>query len=119
MLTILSVTFPFFALVFAGYLAARRGWLPLAAIPGLTLTPPDATYVLFFGLPPGSEAAEAVVERLQRRHGVALVPGSPRWFGPGGAGHLRLCFATSEAILAEGLRRVARGLAERPEAPGA
>jgi bifunctional pyridoxal-dependent enzyme with beta-cystathionase and maltose regulon repressor activities len=39
------------------------------------------------------------------------VPGSPRWFGPGGAGHVRLCFATSEAILAEGLRRFSAGMA--------
>ncbi len=45
MLTILTVTFPFFALVFAGYLAARRGWLPLAAIPGLNV------FVLYFALP--------------------------------------------------------------------
>ena len=45
MLNILSVTFPFFALVFAGYLAARRGWLPLAAIPGLN------AFVLYFALP--------------------------------------------------------------------
>lgn len=45
MLNILSVTFPFFALVFTGYVAARRGWLPLAAIPGLN------TFVLYFALP--------------------------------------------------------------------
>ena len=45
MLNILSVTLPFFALVFAGYLAARRGWLPLAAIPGLN------AFVLYFALP--------------------------------------------------------------------
>lgn len=45
MASILLVTFPFFALVAAGYLAARRGWLPLAAIPGLN------GFVLFFALP--------------------------------------------------------------------
>ena len=45
MLPILSVTFPFFALVLCGYLAARRGLLPLAAIPGLN------SFVLFFALP--------------------------------------------------------------------
>jgi len=45
MLSILSVTFPFFALVLAGYVAARRGWLPLAAIPGLN------SFVLYFALP--------------------------------------------------------------------
>jgi malonate transporter and related proteins len=44
-LQILTVTFPFFALVLCGYIAARRGMLPLAAIPGLN------TFVLFFALP--------------------------------------------------------------------
>lgn len=42
---ILLVTLPFFALVAAGYVAARRGWLPLEAIPGLN------GFVLFFALP--------------------------------------------------------------------
>ena len=42
---ILLVTFPFFALVLCGYLAARRRMLPLEAIPGLN------TFVLFFALP--------------------------------------------------------------------
>ena len=45
MLAILSVTFPFFALVLCGYLAARRAMLPLAAIPGLN------AFVLYFALP--------------------------------------------------------------------
>ncbi|MDP1620449.1 MAG: AEC family transporter [Hylemonella sp.] len=45
MLHILSVTFPFFALVLCGYLAARRRMLPLEAIPGLN------GFVLFFALP--------------------------------------------------------------------
>jgi malonate transporter and related proteins len=44
-LHILLVTFPFFALVLAGYVAGRRGWLPLEAIPGLN------GFVLFFALP--------------------------------------------------------------------
>ena len=45
MLDILRVTFPFFALVFCGYVAARRRMLPLEAIGGLN------TFVLFFALP--------------------------------------------------------------------
>ena len=45
MLAILLVTFPFFALVLCGYIAARRRWLPQAAIPGLN------TFVLYFALP--------------------------------------------------------------------
>jgi predicted permease len=44
-LQILTVTFPFFALVLAGYVAARRGMLPLASIPGLN------GFVLYFALP--------------------------------------------------------------------
>ncbi len=45
MLHILAVTFPFFALVFCGYVAARRRILPIEAIPGLN------GFVLFFALP--------------------------------------------------------------------
>jgi malonate transporter len=45
MQAILAVTLPFFALVLAGWLAARRGLLPEAAVPGLN------AYVLYFALP--------------------------------------------------------------------
>ena len=45
MLHILAITFPFFALVLAGYLAARGRLLPLEAIPGMN------GFVLFFALP--------------------------------------------------------------------
>lgn len=44
MLAILSVTFPFFALIGIGYLAARTGALPLSAVPGLNI------FVLYFAL---------------------------------------------------------------------
>ncbi|MDD2843924.1 MAG: AEC family transporter [Rhodoferax sp.] len=45
MLQIFVITFPFFALVLCGYLAARWRMLPLEAIPGLN------GFVLFFALP--------------------------------------------------------------------
>lgn len=45
MLSILQVTFPFFALVLCGYVATRRRMLPLEAIGGLN------SFVLFFALP--------------------------------------------------------------------
>ena len=45
MLNVLLVTFPFFALVLAGFVAAQRRMLPLEAIPGLN------SFVLFFALP--------------------------------------------------------------------
>ena len=45
MTAILLVTFPFFALVLAGFIAGRRKLLPLEAIPGLN------GFVLYFALP--------------------------------------------------------------------
>jgi malonate transporter len=45
MLEVLSVTFPFFALVLAGYVAVMRRMLPTEAIPGLN------SFVLYFALP--------------------------------------------------------------------
>ncbi len=45
MLSVLTVTFPFFALVLCGYVAVRGGALPLGAIPGMN------GFVLFFALP--------------------------------------------------------------------
>lgn len=45
MLDVLLVTFPFFALVLCGYIAARRRMLPLESIGGLN------TFVLYFALP--------------------------------------------------------------------
>lgn len=45
MLSVFSVTFPFFALVLCGYLATRGKVLPLASISGLN------TFVLYFALP--------------------------------------------------------------------
>lgn len=44
-LSVLAVTFPFFALVLCGYLATRSGALPAAAIGGLN------SFVLYFALP--------------------------------------------------------------------
>jgi len=44
-LNILYVTFPFFALVLTGFVAAHRRWLPLDAIAGLN------GFVLYFALP--------------------------------------------------------------------
>lgn len=45
MLAVLLATFPFFAIVLCGYIAARREFLPHASIPGLN------AFVLYFALP--------------------------------------------------------------------
>ncbi|MEB3199195.1 MAG: pyridoxal phosphate-dependent aminotransferase [Synechococcaceae cyanobacterium] len=107
--------------LFLQHLQARRDQTlaAVAAIPGLEMTRPDATYVAWLKLPPGSPDAETVAASLLERQRLAVVPGSPRWFGPGAAGHLRLCFATSEALLAEGLGRLSAGLRQLLPGSGA
>lgn len=42
---VLSVTLPFFALIFFGYVAAARGWVPVAAVPAFN------GFLLFFAVP--------------------------------------------------------------------
>lgn len=45
MQTIFGVTVPFFALVWFGYVAARRGWVPIEAVPAFN------GFLLFFAVP--------------------------------------------------------------------
>jgi aminotransferase len=49
---------------------------------------------------------ETFTERLLTEERVAVVPGSA--FGPSGAGHVRMCYATSYEQLAEAIRRIGR-----------
>jgi aminotransferase len=53
----------------------------------------------------------AFVERLLQEEHVAAVPGSA--FGPSGAGHVRMCYATSYEKLEEALERIGRFVARR------
>ena len=98
---------------FLDHLLARRDQCvsTLKEIGSLEVESPDATYVIFPKIKPeamrSGESIEMLVDRIKSERRVAIVPGSPRWFGEGAAGHVRLCFATSEGILAEGLRRFA------------
>ena len=57
---------------------------------------------------------EAFVERLLEEEHVAAVPGSA--FGPSGAGHVRMCYATSYEQLEEALERIGRFVGRRREA---
>lgn len=97
---------------FLEHLRARRDQAvqALNAMPGVQVQAPDATYVAFAKINDPPCTIEDLVDRLRREHGVAVVPGSPRWFGEGAAGHVRICFATSEGILRQGLERMDRGI---------
>ncbi|PRP93604.1 pyridoxal phosphate-dependent aminotransferase [Enhygromyxa salina] len=86
--------------------AVRR----LREIPGVELRAPDGCYVLFPSIRQTGRSSEWIAEHLLEHHRVAVVPGAARWFGPGAEGHIRISFATSRAVLEEGLSRVAAGL---------
>lgn len=95
---------------FINHLQAQRDYVVqrLKRWPGVQIEPPQGTYVIFPGvrsLTPNGDAP-ALCERLRHEARVALVPGLPRWFGPGSEGHVRICFATSRAILKEAFDRM-------------
>ena len=79
----------------------------LGAIPGVEVCLPDATYLAWIdarALQLGAEPHDVI-----RRAGVELSPGPT--FGPGGAGFVRLNFATSADVLEIILDRVAGAFA--------
>lgn len=90
--------------------AARRAQVKAAldGLPGVTLPDPQGS---FFAFPKCRFAVDsaAFTGALVRETGVALAPGVG--FGPDGEGHIRLCFASSEATLREALSRLQRFVA--------
>ena len=77
---------------------------------GLSTVRPEATYLLWIDIRETGVENTAFCDFLQERAQLALVAGSEKMFGPGGRGYVRLCFATSRAILTEGLDRLERGM---------
>jgi aspartate aminotransferase len=80
----------------------RQVQLALAQIPDVTLCEPDGAFYAFFTVD-GMTDSTAFTTRLVEQTGLALTPGIA--FGPGGEGHVRLCFAASEATLSDALAR--------------
>ncbi len=93
---------------FVRHLRGQRDYVfeRLARWPGVTVHPPEATYVAFPCIRSLNDDAEKLCEYLLAHARVALVPGAARWFGPGARGHLRICFATSRRILQEAFDRL-------------
>lgn len=104
---------PWFA-AFRAHLQARRDQAvaALSAMPGVRVRAPEGTYVVFPDVSALTDDVEALCARILHERRVAVVPGAARWFGPGAVGHLRVCFATAEGVLNEGLGRLAAGLAD-------
>lgn len=91
-------------------LEANRGLLDEAVaehLPGVGYASPEATYLAWLDMTSYDIAAPADFFLTEAR--VALTDGSP--FGPGGAGHVRLNFATSSEVLTEIIERMGAALA--------
>jgi len=73
---------------------------------GLETFEPRGAFYAFPRITSTGLTADAFTERLLTEERVAVVPGDA--FGPSGAGHVRMCYATSYEQLEEALRRIGR-----------
>ena len=73
---------------------------------GVRCREPEGTYVLFPDITGLGMSSTEVAELILERGRVAVVPGLPRWLGPGAEGNIRLCYSTSLELMREGLDRI-------------
>jgi aminotransferase len=73
---------------------------------GLDTFEPLGAFYVFPRISSTGLTDESFAQRLLTEEHVAVVPGSA--FGPSGAGHVRMCYATSYEELEEALRRIGR-----------
>lgn len=95
----------------------RRRFL-LDALPGVGLpvpVRPQGAFYVFADASAHTDDSMAFAIELLEGAGVAVAPGTD--FGPGGAGYIRLSYATSLESLKEGIRRLERYLHERGTIP--
>jgi len=78
----------------------------LDCLPDLDCPYPEATYLATPQIIWGNLDAEQFCEFLIKEAKVAAIPGIPRFFGPGVAGHIRFSFATSLGLIEEALQRI-------------
>ena len=83
------------------------------AIPNVSCTAPDGCYVAFINIKKTNKTSQEIYELLLNEAKVAVVPGLEKWFGKGAEGYIRICFATSEVILKEGISRIKKCLTEK------
>jgi aspartate aminotransferase len=95
---------PFVAEMVARYRTGRDLVLQrLGAMPRVRIVRPEAAFYLMFSVD-GVTDTLAFAKRLVTETRVGLAPGSA--FGPGGEGHLRLCFAASLDRLSQAMDRL-------------
>jgi bifunctional pyridoxal-dependent enzyme with beta-cystathionase and maltose regulon repressor activities len=98
----------YWAEAFVKHLQGNRDYAVsrLQQIPGVRCRSPEGTYVVFPEVRSFEKTGTVLAQELLEKARVAVVPGSPIWFGPGAEGHIRICFSTSRKVLEEGLNRI-------------
>jgi aminotransferase len=81
---------------------------------GLETFEPRGAFYAFPRITSTGLSADVFTERLLTEEHVAVVPGDA--FGPSGAGHVRMCYATSYERLEEALSRIGRFVAQARDA---
>ena len=95
---------PFVAEMVARYRTGRDLVLQrLGGMPRVGIVRPEAAFYLMFGVDGMTDCLEFAKRLVTETH-VGLAPGSA--FGPGGEGHLRLCFAASLDRLSQAMDRL-------------
>jgi aspartate/methionine/tyrosine aminotransferase len=95
---------PFVAEMVARYRAGRELVMQrLGGMARVRIVRPEAAFYIMFGVE-GMTDSLAFAKRLVHEARVGLAPGSA--FGPGGDGHLRLCFASSHERLSQAMDRL-------------
>ena len=79
----------------------------LLGMPRVRLARPEAAFYAFFAVD-GMDDSLGFAKRLLTENKVGLAPGAA--FGPGGEGHLRLCYAATLETLSEAMDRLAPAL---------
>ena len=95
---------------FLEHLTANRdyGYERINRMKNLSCLRPQATYMFFVDITKTGLSSTEFTQRLKDEGKLAVVPGVSRFFGPGAEGYVRICFATSTAILREALDRLER-----------
>lgn len=79
----------------------------LTSLKGIELARlPEATFVIFPRISATGIDEVELATRIAQHARVRVVPGSPRWFGEGARGHIRLSLACTRATLDEALDRM-------------
>lgn len=80
----------------------------LMALRGVEAAAPDGAMYLFFRIPGITDDSLACAKDMVVKSGLGLAPGVA--FGPEGEGYLRWCFAATDALIEQGVERLAKYL---------